>query len=156
MPKLDPVGFVENPDQVDIDPITIPICGLHFETRENVCEEFNFTPVASWGNTLAMIEAVESGEDKMAYSFVKWLRNALVGESEYERFAAFLSRPDVLIESSTLQGAITALREAWAARPTLPSSGSAGTGGSTKRTSTAASRARASRSRKSPSARRST
>jgi hypothetical protein len=150
--KLDPVGFVEHPEDIDLEPITLPICGLHAETRENVCEEFDFRPVTSWGNTLAMIEAVESGADNLAYNFVKLLRNALVSDGEYERFKAFLSRSDVLIEGSTLGAAFSALREAWGARPTTRPSSSDGTGGSTKRTSQAASRARASKSKRSRSA----
>jgi hypothetical protein len=155
--KLDPIGKIDNLQDIDLDPITVPVCGIKPSPRpENVCEEFNFRPGVSWGNTFALVDAIETGEANLAWNAVKWLRNALIDEPEQKRFQAFLSRPDVLVEEATLTALVDALRETWAARPTMPQPSSNGTGTSTKRTSQAASRARASRSRNSRSPSRST
>lgn len=151
--KLDPIGKIEHPEEADLEPITIPICGLHRSktgTVENLCEEFDFRPTLPWGNTFAIIEAVEENTANLAGNTVKWLRNCLVdNDEERERFRLFLLRPDVEIEQTTVEGVYEALRDTYAARPTLPRTASTGGGAKTKRTSQAASRAQASRSRKS-------
>jgi hypothetical protein len=148
--RLDAIGRVENPQDVDLDPITIPVCGLDMQ-RENVCEEFNFRPTLPWGNTFALIESIEGGERNLAGNTVKWLRNCLVDDEERQRWQGFLERDDVMIEQATIESVYEALAETYAARPTLPPSGSTGTGGSTKRTSQAASRSQASKSKRSRS-----
>jgi hypothetical protein len=145
--RLDPIGMVDDPASADLEPITVPICGLHAEKRKNVCEEFNFRPTLPYGYTVTLLEAAEEGREP-SNSNVRWLSAALMGDEERQRFWGFLQRPDVEIEQTTINGTAEALAEAYAARPTLPRTGSSGTGGSTKRTSTAASRAQASRSRK--------
>ena len=154
--RLEPIGRVEHPEQADVEPITIPICGIDPAKHENVCEEFSFQPTLPWGNTFALIEQIEGGGGRLAGNTIKWLRTCLVSDEERDRFQLFLERGDVLIEQSTIEGVYEALAETYAARPTLPRTGSNGTGGSTKRTSQAASRAAASRSRKSRSPSRST
>jgi hypothetical protein len=155
--RLEPIGKIENLQEIDLDPITVPVCGIKPKPKpENVCEDFNFRPMVSWGNTFALVDAVESGEANLAWNAVKWLRNALVDDEERERFQTFLSRSDVLIGEDTLTALVEALRETWAARPTMPQPSSNGTSPSTKRTSAAASRARASRSKNSRSSSRST
>jgi hypothetical protein len=147
--KLDPIGKVDNPSDADLEPITIPICGLHAKKHENVCEEFDFRPTLPWGNTFALIESIENGQRNLAGNTVKWLRNCLVSDEERERFQGFLLSPDVEIEQSTIEGVYEALAETYSARPTLPRSASTGGGAKTKRTSQAVARSQASRSRKS-------
>lgn len=147
--KLDAIGKVEDPGDADLEPITIPVCGLHSKKRENVCEEFDFRPTLPWGNTFALIESVENGQRNLAGNTVKWLRNCLVSDEERERFQEFLLAPEVEIEQSTIEGVYEALAETYAARPTLPRSASSGGRAKTKRTSQAAARSQASRSRKS-------
>lgn len=144
--RIDPIGRVEDPQNADIEPIIIPICGLSNQTRDNVCEEFKFRPTLPWGNTFALIEQAESGETIMAANTVKWLRNCLVGKDEQERFRQFLLRDDVEIEQATIEAVYKALADAYSGRPTLPRTSSTGTGGGTEQTSGADSRPEASTS----------
>jgi len=150
--KLDPIGLVEDTESVDLEPITLTICGLSLKTRENVCEEFNCQPTLPWGNTFAAIEAVESGNTNMAWNAIKWLRSCLMDDSERDRLQAFLMRSDVAIEQSTMDTAYSTLAETYTGRPTLPRSASTGGGAKTEPTSKAGSRAKASGSKGSRSA----
>ena len=145
--KLDPIGRVENPQELDVEPITIPVVG-YTTGRKEVCEEFNFHPSLPWGNTFDMFEA-ENGSGPKPGGVIKWLYNCLLDDDERERFRAFCKREDVIIAQQTMEDIFQSLAETYAARPTLPRSASTGGGASTKRTSQAASRASASRSKNS-------
>lgn len=144
--KLDPIGLIEDPELVDAEPITIPVCGFNRKTKKSVCEEFNFVPTLPWGNTFDLIESAERGANIMAGNTVKWLRNCLIDDEEREHWREFLASTDVLIEQNTVEGVYQAVAEVYAARPTLPRTGSTGTGDSTTGTSKGASKKRASRS----------
>lgn len=133
--RLAPIGQVKDGEQLDIEPITIPVCGVDREKGETVCEEFAFRSTLPWGNTFALIEAVEQNANTMAGNTIKWLRNCLISDKERERFQTFLISPTIEVEQSTIEGLYEALAEVYASRPTLPRTTSTGTGGQTEPTS---------------------
>jgi hypothetical protein len=146
--KLDAIGRVDKPEEIDVEPITIPVIG-YTRAHKEVCEEFNFRPTRPWGNLFAMFEADD--ERGFAGGTVRWLHNCLLDDAERERWKTFLLRDDVEIEQATIEGVFSSLSETYSARPILPRSASTGGGAQTKRTSQAASRSRASASKNSHS-----
>ena len=148
---MDPivVGEVENPQDIDLEPIPIEVVGYTREGHKRVGEVFNFRASLPFANTLALIDQVEQGTGRMAGNTIKWLKNCLVSAEEGERFWAYLLRDDLEIAQQTLESTYEALAEVYAARPTLPSAVSSNGGRPTKQTSPAASRARASKSKRS-------
>ncbi len=145
--ELDPVGRVENPAELDLEPIVIPVVGYTREGKE-VVEKAQFRPVAPAGQTVAVLRVMSPSGGVPVGQMMGFL-DACVLEDSRESWKTFLDRPDVEIEQSTLVRVYGALMEAYAARPTMPPASSAGGGERTKQTSQGASRAKASRSKKS-------
>jgi hypothetical protein len=147
--ELDPVGRVENPEELDFEPIVIPVVGYTRDHKE-VVEKARFRPLPPAGQTVEVLRSMAPNGGVRASQMMSFL-DACVLEDGREAWAAFLDSPDVEIEQATLAGVYSALMEAYAARPTMPPASSAAGGKKTKQTSQAASRAKASRSKKSRS-----
>ena len=140
--RLDPIGVVEHPEQIDLEPITIPVVGYRIKDRKPVEEEFNFHASRPWGVVLALFES--ETEKEFAERTIGWLSYCMLSYEERVRWKAFLLREDIAIAQSTVEEVYKALAETYAGRPTLPLSDSSGGGKRTKQTSRAGSRARAS------------
>jgi hypothetical protein len=145
--ELEPIGRVDNPADLDLEPITIPVIGYTRDGKE-VVEKAHFRPVAPAGQTIAVLRVMAPNGGVPVTQMMGFL-DACVLEDDRDAWSAFLERPDVEIEQTTLVRVYSALMEAYAARPTMPPASSTGGGEKTKQTSQAASRARASRSKKS-------
>ena len=152
--ELPAVGRVENPDELDIEPIVIPIVG-YTRNRKEVVEKIRFRSHMPAGATFDVMRHMNADGGVQAREVLRYL-DATVLEEDSEKLQEFIHRPDVEIRLRTMIEVHEALMEAYAARPTTQLPGSTGTGSSTKRTSRAASRAKASRSKQSRSPSRST
>jgi hypothetical protein len=152
--ELEPIGRVENPDDLDFEPIVIPVVGYTRKGKE-VLHKAQFRSVAPAGQTVAVLRNMAPSGGVPAAQMMTFLDACVLAEDR-EAWNAFLDNSEVEIEQSTLVRVYAALMETYAARPTMPPGDSSGTGKTTKQTSRAASRSRASRSRKSPSRSRST
>lgn len=143
--ELEPVGRVENPQELDLDPIIVPIVGYTLQ-REEVIERFSFRPVIPWEQFLDLADAQMTGGGVQAGVLRRFLQDCLLAEDR-DRWHEFTRRDDVIVDPSTWAAAYQALMEVYEARPTMPRSASTGGGGKTKRTSRAASQGRARASR---------
>lgn len=148
MTKLPAVGRVEDPQELDLDPIEIPVVGYTLR-REEAEETFSFRPVQPAGATIDILLSLTESGSVPVPKIMGFLQECLV-TSDRDRWNDFLNDPDIMVEQSTLAQLYQALMEVYANRPTLRSSASGGGGRPVKRTSTAARAARASASRRKP------
>lgn len=146
MPDLEPVGRVENPDELDLEPVRVPLVGYTLEGKE-VSETFQFRPQVATGASLDVIRQTDAQGNTQLDAIFKYLDRSLLDDSERDAYNTFLNRDDVMIKAGALLDLYRALSSYYAARPTKLSSGSASTGSAAKRTSRAAARSRASTSR---------
>jgi len=144
---MDPivVGRVENPEQLDLQPLEIEVVGYTLERKE-VAETFRFRPVPPTGAALAIVRQTMPNGNVPLGPVLDYLDKCLL-EEDQQRFQDYLNRDDVMIEQAAVIDLYTALTEFYTARPTRPPSDSASTGSSAKRTSRAAARSAASPSK---------
>lgn len=141
--ELEPIGRIDDVDDLDLDPIVVPIVGYTMD-REEVIEKFKFKPMAPAGATLGILRSTQSNGTIPIGPVMLWLDKCLLDEAELERWTEHLNNDQVMIESTVLVDTYRALTEAYTARPTRPPSGSPSGGPRTRRTSPAARRSRAS------------
>jgi hypothetical protein len=148
MPRLDPIGRIDNPNERDFDPLVIPIVAYTLD-REEVIREFRFRPSLSFGYAISVFRGNIEDAEKPAQmrAMLKFLDACLMPD-DLEEFWAFLGDPHLVIEQQTLSSLYTTLAEQYAARPTLPSSASRNGSSTSSRTQLAGARARASGSPK--------
>ena len=144
--ELEPVGRVDDPETLDLEPIVIPIVG-YTTARKEVIEPFRFRPVIPWEQSLDVFDAQQDDGRIKSATVRKFLHSCLIAEDR-EKWEEFTLREDVYVGPETWVAAFTALFEVYNARPTMPRSASTAGGGQTKQTSPAASRAKASASKK--------
>lgn len=142
MTKLPAVGRVDNIDDVDLDPIEVPVVGYTIE-KEEIEEVFRFRPVQPAGATLDILLYVSVDGSTPVAKVMHFLEECVLAEDR-ERWRDFLNDPAIMIEQSVLAQLYRALMEVYAARPTMPSSALSGGGKPGGRTSRAASAAKAS------------
>jgi len=147
--ELEPVGRVAEPDKLDMEPIVVPIVGYSID-REEVIEKFRFRPVQPAGAALDVLRATDAHGNAPLGPVMRYLERCLLSD-EQERWREFLDRDDVFIEQTVLVDLYQRITEAYAERPTLPSSVSANGGSTTKPTPPGGARARASTSKRSRS-----
>jgi hypothetical protein len=134
-PELAVVGKVDDPDELDLDPVVVPVCAYKIETREEVIEKFPFRPVMPPG-TVAYLERI-GGQTAGVNVAVAVLNDCVIADAR-ERWDEFLGRDDLAIEATTLADLFKALVEHYGERPTKRSTGSSRTGTRSGRTSRAA------------------
>jgi hypothetical protein len=131
VPELQVVGRVPNPEQIETDPIILPVCAYTID-REEVIERFPFRPMLPLG-VAALLERL-GGSEVAVNTVIVLLHDCLMADA-VERWERFLDRDDLLIDAATLAEGWKALLECYAARPTLLPSGSSRTGKRSGRTS---------------------
>ena len=147
--ELDPVGRVEDVDQLDLEPVTIPIVGYERGTPPNeVIERIRFRAVMPAGATFDVMRDMSASGGIAPREVLRYL-DATVLPDDAEKLEAFLHSPTIEVRLRTMMEVHEQLMEFYSARPTMPRSASSGGGSGTKRTSQAASRKRASASKKS-------
>jgi hypothetical protein len=145
--KLEPIGRVENPEDLDVEPIVIPVVAYTTERKE-IVEEIASRPYLPTGAAFAMLRTTDGTSDPTLV--MKYLDKCVLPTSTAQ-WRAFLDRDDIFIEMSTLTDVYKALIEVYGARPTMRRASSTTGRTSTKRTSQGASRAKASASKRSRS-----
>lgn len=145
MPELPAVGRVENPDELDLDPIVVPVVGYTLD-RQEVVEKFTFRPTMPAGEWFDIVNDADNLGVITDHKLARYLLAALVDDKERERWSTFLHRNDIIFPVSRLGDLYSTLTEYYAARPTMRPAASRGTRPTTRRTSGAARRSPASRS----------
>lgn len=124
--RLDPIGRAPDPDELDLDPIIVPLVAYR-EDKTEVVEEFPFRPVMPPGAQAALIRnAGPNGE--LPANIVQAVLDRCLDPDARERWHEFLDREDLIILQETLGDVLNALYEAYTRRPTRQRSGSGGAG----------------------------
>lgn len=139
-------GRVENPEELDLEPIEIEITGYTLD-REPVSQIVRFRPAMPVGSTIDIIRYTDAKGNVPQAKVIDFLDACPIDEDK-ELWKDFLDRTDVMIEFQTLLDVYMAVVEVYSARPFTLRSGSSGGTSSTKPTSKAAADYRASRSKK--------
>jgi hypothetical protein len=143
--ELEPIGRFADPDELDVDPITVPIVGYTVEGRKEIITRIKFVPAVPLGAALALNRAARSNGNVPHPAVIAWLDDCVL-DSEREAWNELLHSSAILVETETLVAVYQQLAEVYAARPTLRFSDSDGGPSSTNGTSQAAARRRASKS----------
>ena len=147
--ELEPIGRVEDPESLDLDPIIIPIVGYTID-KEEVIQPIRFRPVQPTGAGLAVLRQTLPNGNVPIAPVMKFLDECILSDDK-ELWEKFLNDETVFIEQDTLVEVYKAITAVYAARPTMRRSGSVGGRPSSTPTSRAAARSRASTSKRSPS-----
>ena|SRR6202035_2212663 len=134
--ELPVIGQVEKPEELDLEPIVVPLAGYKVVKGKVVeeIERFPFKPMMPSGARALMDRSLGAGGE-IGYSVVVILLDRCLIEDAKERWAAFLDREDLNVEQGALGQVMTALYEVYSGRPTRRRSASDGTGPRRARTS---------------------
>ncbi len=139
--KLDPIGRVEKPDEMDLDPIVIPVVGYTLD-REEVVEEIRFRPMQPAGAAFDLLANANADGEVPIRAIMRFLEKCVMPD-DAQKFRDHLDRDDLVFDHGVMMQIHVALNEVYAARPTTLRSASSGGGQPTKRTSRAAARSQA-------------
>lgn len=156
MPTLDPIGRVEHPEELDLDPLVVPIVG-YTRDKQEIVEEFRFRSVQPTGAALNILRQSRLDADGDLVTPMPQLMaflDSCVLPEDRETWQGWLDKTnnEIYVEQDTLMAVYRALSEFYSARPTMRRSSSDGGPSSISPTSMAASREKASTSRRSRSA----
>lgn len=154
MPELRVIGQVENPEELDFEPLVVPLAGYTVD-HEEVIERFRFRPVRPAGAALNVMRSTDAQGNVGLGPVVGYLDKCLL-EEDAERWQAFLDRDDLMIEQDVLFELYREVSAWYAGRPTRRPSDSSGGGKVTPQTSRVAARSAASTSKRKRSSPRST
>jgi hypothetical protein len=141
MPELPVIGQIKDPDELDLEPIIVPLAAYKQEKGKTVEEigRFPFKPMMPAG-ARALMESSLGQNGEIPYSTALVILNRCIVSDSVERWGEFLDRDDLSIEQDALGSVLSALYEVYSGRPTRRPSGSDGTGQRRARTSRAAPR----------------
>jgi hypothetical protein len=143
--ELEPIGRVDNPDDIDLNSITVPIVGYKKGPKGNVevITKIRFKRFIPYG---FYKEIVERGGDLGALTGQEQLDYLLstVEDDDKDKFTEIVFGNSLYIERSTVREVFKRVDEARAGRPTKPSTGSSPSGRPTKVTSKRVSKSTAS------------
>lgn len=137
-------GRVTDPDEINLDPIVVKIIG-HTIAHEEVEETIRFRPMPPTWAAMEMARNVDA-EGRPSEKHAGEFLDAAVLAEDRERWIAFLSRDDVMIQGGTVPAIYMAVVEEWGKRPTMSPPGSSGGPKPRSRTSRGAARAKGSTS----------
>jgi hypothetical protein len=124
MPKLEPIGRVANPEE--IEPLTIPIVGYTNEGTE-VVTEITFRPEFPAGKFRDLMKTADA-EGNIGQGAILDYLDSCVLQADREAWHELLYSEDVNIAQTTVVAVYRDLAEFYAGRnrPTKPSSGRSG------------------------------
>lgn len=148
--KLPAIGRVENVDDLDLDPIEVPVIA-YMLNKEEVEQTFRFRPVQPAGAALDILKATGADGGVPVGVVMRFLDECVLAEDR-EAWELFLHRADLVIDQAILVRIYQAVSEVYSDRPTPRWSDSDGGGSASATTSLAAvpSAASASKKRTSP------
>jgi 2-keto-3-deoxy-galactonokinase len=144
MPRLDPIGKVANPEDVDFGPIIVPIIGYTLEGVE-VEKELRFRPQFSPADFLDMVRSADETGTIGQAAILDYLDSLLMPESKAE-WEFILHDKDTNFSQTTIVELYQKIADHYAGGkfPTKQRSGSRSGSEPTKRTTRAAAPARGS------------
>jgi hypothetical protein len=140
--KLQPIGRVENPDELDLDPIEVPIVA-YANDRSEVITEIRFRAVQPMGASLDVLRETRGDGNVPLSEAIKFLDDCILLEDR-KKWEALIHDPELTIEQTTYSVLYRELCSVYAARPTQRLSGSHSGQRKPKQTSRDAARKRAS------------
>jgi hypothetical protein len=114
--ELEAIGRVEHPEELELEPITIPIVGYTRE-KEEVIQPVNFRPVQPTGAALDVLRMTNVKGDVPVAPVMRFLDECVV-EEDRKSWDDFLNDPTVYIEQDTLIQLYRVLTEVYSSRPT--------------------------------------
>jgi hypothetical protein len=147
--RLDAVGRVTNPDELDFEPIVVPVIAYD-EDHNEVEFEVKFRAVQPTGAAMKVMRATDAEGNIPTATALLFLEECVI-VSERKAWQEFLDDPGLYIERSTLVQLYERLTEVYAGRPTRRRSASSGGRRASATTSPAAAPSTASTSSPSPS-----
>jgi hypothetical protein len=147
--ELEPVGRVEDPQALDLGPITVPIVGYKHTPKGNV----EVITKVKFKRRPPMKDVFERGESAKALTGseqLAFLSSVLEDEAEAKKFIALIEDENIYVDWATIREVFIAVRDAWlGTRPTKQPSGSTPSSKPTKRTTGRAAPSKALASKKS-------
>jgi hypothetical protein len=116
MPTLDPVGRAERPEDLDFDPVVIPIVGYTADHRE-VIHEAKFRGMEPTGAAMNLMRQTDAKGNVPASLVIQYLDRCLLKEDRDE-FNAFIDDDDVYVDQKVLMEAYRQLVAYYSKRPT--------------------------------------
>jgi hypothetical protein len=145
--KFDAIGRVEKPEELDLEPVTIPIVGYKADVkRTEVTTEIKFHPLAPLGVALAMLRSVDDKGNIATPAVLDYLDGCVLPESR-EAWERMLNAEDCYVTSETWSAVYSALGEHYANRPSLQRPGSRSGASKTRPTTRGAASSRGSGAR---------
>ena len=142
--ELAPVGEIENLDELDVEPITVPIVGYSIPGKKKVVTRIRFRPTIPLAAAIDLAAATRANGNVPHAAVMRWVEASVLPD-EIEAWREMISRADLAIEPETIVAVYQQLAEVYTARPTLRFSDSPGGSSSANGTSRAAARSRGSR-----------
>jgi hypothetical protein len=136
--RLEPIGRVENPQDLDFEPLVVPIVGYDRHTKEEQVCDVQCRPVAPTGAAVDVMRVVGPNGETPIGPVMAYLDSCILPESK-EDYETFIHDPELVIEQKTLINMYIALTEFYSERPTPPRSVSHNGRTTTPMTSAAAS-----------------
>jgi hypothetical protein len=149
MPILSPIGRVDNPEDLDLDPVVVPVVGYNAD-REEVIFEVIFRAMQPTGEAMDLLKVADAAGN-VPIGIVFAYLDACVTEDNREAWQKFLHGPDLNIEQSTIIELYKTISSYYADRPTQQRSVSHNGRVTSGKTSRAAARSKGSTSKVSPS-----
>lgn len=147
--QLQPVGRVENPQELDLDPIVVPVVGYDQDHKEHV-EEFKFRPIQPTGASIEVLRQQDEQGNVPVKTVLLFLDKCLMPE-EKERWDSFLDDPHVFVAQDTIVALYEVIMQVYSDRPTVRQSASPSGAANSRRTSGGAARGKASAGKRSRS-----
>lgn len=143
--ELEPIGKVDNPNDLDLGAITVPIVGYREGPKGNVevITKIRFKRRVPFDYYKRILEdggdlAALTGQEQLDYL------TETVDDEDKEKLLELIFQSDLYVERSTIREVFKRVEETRAGRPTKPSPGSSPSGRPTKVTSKRVSKSTAS------------
>lgn len=134
--ELDPIGAVDRPQDLDLDPVTIPIVGYKVHNGKNVpvTTKIRFKSRPPLGYIRRKLKEGADLSRMNGNAVVEYLEVVAI-EEDKEKWSDLIFSDDIFLDHSTLRQVFEKLQEVYSGgRPTKPRSGSAKSVSPTRRT----------------------
>ena len=151
--RLEPIGVIEDLDEIDYEPITVPIVG-YTNDKEQVTTDITFRAAQSLGSSLDLIRQMgidDKGKPIIPIAAILEFLDAAILDTSRVAWDNLIRDEEVNVEQTTLVELYKILAAQYANRPTQQQSASHNGRTTPKKTSRAAASAKGSTSRASVS-----
>ena len=138
--KIEPIGKVANLDELDFEPLTVPVVGYTDNLKE-VITDIRFRAVVPPGFGLDMISDVDKNGNVQVAAALRFIQACLLPDDR-EKWNELIRSDTVNVTSETVSAVYHAIGEFYAKRPFTKQPGSRNGRGSTDTTSPGAASSR--------------